>query len=268
MDEDEIRRRVEKTTILEAQFKEKTAGKKAAEKKAEDSRPEEKKIEARPAEPRRKTVGPFKDEVLEGEKVSTADIFAETDIIPFAISEPGERKYHDLKAAAAAELRGLAAARARQLRGDASPLERELSGIVAEFRKDLRAKAVAADPETHYQLGLAFMGQGLTAEAVEELTEAAKDKKLAIDSYSLISECYRQKRNFDEAAKWLKTAMAETPSGTEQYYALAYELAEIMEASDDREKAIALFREIRAWNPGFRNVSARLESLEKASAEG
>jgi tetratricopeptide (TPR) repeat protein len=110
------------------------------------------------------------------------------------------------------------------------------------------------------------MGQGLIAEAVEELSLAAQDKNLAVDSYSFISECYRQKRNFDEAAKWLKTAMAEAKTGTDQYYALVFELAEILAASDDREKAMSLFREIRAWNPGFRNVAARLESLEKASA--
>ena len=251
MDEEEIRRRVEKTSVLEAKFKEKTAEKKAEDRKAED---------------RKKTGGPFKDEVLEGEKVSTAEIFAETDILPFPSSETGEKKYYDLKALAVEELRLLAAAHAQQLQGDTSQYERELSGIVAEFRKDLRAKVEGDAAETHYQLGLAFMGQGLTGEAVEELTQAAKDKKLAIDSYSLISQCYRQKRNHDEAEKWLKMALAAAKPGTDQYYALFYELAEIHEESDDREKAISLFKEVHAWNPGYRNISVRLESLEKASA--
>ncbi|RPI97721.1 MAG: hypothetical protein EHM31_13050 [Candidatus Aminicenantes bacterium] len=89
---------------------------------------------------------------------------------------------------------------------------------------------------------------------------------MAVDSYSLISQCYRQKRDFDEAAKWMKRAMAEAKTGTDQYYALVYELAEIMEAAGDREKAAAFFREIRDWNPGFRNAAARLEALEKAAA--
>jgi tetratricopeptide (TPR) repeat protein len=251
MDEEEIRRRVEKTSVLEAKFKEKTAEKKAGDRKTED---------------RKKTGGSFTDAVLEGEKVSTADIFAETDILPFVSSETGEKKYYDLKALAVEELRLLAAAHAQQLQGNTSQYERELSGIVAEFRKDLRANVEGDAAETHYQLGLAFMGQGLTGEAVEELTQAAKDKELAIDSYSLISQCYRQKRNHDEAGKWLKMALAAAKQGTDQYYALLYELAEIHEESDDREKALSLFREIRAWNPGYRNISVRLESLEKASA--
>jgi len=256
MDEEEIRRRVEKTSVLEAKFKEKTAEKKADDKKADD----------RKAGDRKKTAGPFTDAVLEGEKVSTADIFAETDILPFVSSETGEKKYYDLKALAVEELRLLAAAHAKQLQGNTSQYERELSGIVAEFRKDLLAKVEGESAETHYQLGLAFMGQGLTGEAVEELTQAAKDKNLVIDSYSLISQCYRQKRNHDEAEKWLNMALAAAKPGTDQYYALLYELAEIMEESDDREKAISLLKQIHDWNPGYRNILIRYESLKKSLA--
>jgi tetratricopeptide (TPR) repeat protein len=279
MDENEIRRRVEKTTILEAQYKEKAAGKKAEERKAQEPRREESrtdepgpapavpsKSEDKKAEERRLPTGPFKAEVLEGAKISTADLFAETDIIPFAGAESVQRAYYDLTAAAAAELRWLAAARARQLGDSAPALERELTGIVAEFRKDLRNKAAASGAETHYQLGLAFMSQGLVAEAIEELTEAAKDKDLAIDSLSLIGQGHRQKRNFEEAAKWLKAALAEAAHGTDQYYALLYELAEVHAAAGDRDQAAALFREIRDWNPGFRGVAERLESLERSAA--
>jgi tetratricopeptide (TPR) repeat protein len=266
MDEEEIRRRIEKTSVLEAEFKEKTAEKKADDKKVDDKKADDTKAEAKKAEDRKKTASPFSDEVLEGDKVSTADIFAETDILPFVSSDTGQKKYYDLKALAAEELRLLAEARAQQLKGDTSQYERELSGIVAEFRKDLWTKVAGDAAETHYQLGLAFMGQGLTGEAVEELTLAAKDKGLVIDSYSLISQCYRQKRNHDEAEKWLKMALAAAEQGTDQYYALLYELAEIFEESDDREKAISLFKQIYDWNPGYRNISARFENSEKAAA--
>ncbi len=287
MDEDEIRRRVEKTTLLEAQRREKTAGRKpepsqpaapvaaapgpaAVPAEAPGPAPAPPKPEDRPAETkapaRPRPAGPFKPEVLEGEKVSTADLFAETDIIPFVTAPTGERTYYDLGDAAAAELHWLAAARSRQLRDGAATHERELAGIVTEFRKDLQAKASGAGAETHYQLGLAFMSQGLTAEAVEELTEAAKDPGLAVDSLSLIAQCYGQRRDFEEAAKWLGAALAEAAAGTDQYYALLYEMAEIRAAAGEGDQAAALFRQIRDWNPGFRGVAERLEALDKASA--
>ncbi|MBN2264511.1 MAG: tetratricopeptide repeat protein [Candidatus Aminicenantes bacterium] len=253
MDEDEIRKRVEKTTILEAQYKERTAGKKTLAGSADEAPEERPKAGAktRPA-------GPFKAEVIDGEKVSTVDLFAETDIIPFIAEAPGDREYYDLHATAAGELGWLAEARARQLDADAPPVERELAEIVSEFREDLRTNASVEDAETHYQLGLAFLGQGLFPEAVEELTEAAKDAKLAVASYGLIGQCHRQKRDFDEAKTWFGKAMAETDKGTDPYYALAFELAEVLEAAGDRDQALALFREIHAWNPNFRNVSSRI----------
>jgi tetratricopeptide (TPR) repeat protein len=284
IDEDEIRRRIEKTTVLEAQYKEKAAEKRAEERRAEGRGAEPPKPEAakteepapppKPAEApapvpkaeeKRKPAGSFRADVLEGEKVSTADIFAETDIIPFLGAEPGERAYYDLRDAAAGELRWLAAARTRQLEGDVFPVERELTAIVSEFRKDLRTRGPVADADVHYQLGLAFLAQGLITEAVEELTEAAKDPKMALETHSLIAQCHRQRRDFDEAAKWLKAAMAGAKAGTDQYYALAFELAEVAEASGDRDEALRLFREIRDWNSGFRNVGARLESLENSA---
>jgi tetratricopeptide (TPR) repeat protein len=289
MDEDEIRRRIEKTSLLEAQARERAAEKKAVGKRTEEKKPaapadEEPKPEtrrakdaepreeapppaaARPENGRPRAASPFKDDILEGEKVSTADIFAETDIIPFAGEEPVERRYYDLGPAAADELRWIAAARASQLRGEASPNERALSGIVAEFRKDLSTRGCAGDADMHYQLGLAFMGQGLITEAVEELTLAGEDRKLALESTTLISQCFRQQRNFGEAAKWLKTAMAEAKAGTEPYYALLYELAEVLEASGDRAGAGDLYQQISDWNPGFRNAAARLAELVKPAA--
>ncbi|MCK7518583.1 MAG: tetratricopeptide repeat protein [Ignavibacteriales bacterium] len=118
-------------------------------------------------------------------------------------------------AAAAEELRWIAAAR-----GPPAPrrrprrYERELTGIVAEFRKDLRGTVAAPEtPRPTTSSGWPSWSQGLTGEAVEELTQAAEDQKLAVESYTLISQCFRQKRNFDEAAKWLKTALAETKAG-------------------------------------------------------
>jgi len=221
LDENEIRRRVEKTTELEAQYRERLSGKKSEDKRPEEKEPEdrapeemrpteraaeEKAPERPPAasprpEGRVRPAGPFKAEVLAGEKVSTADLFAETDIVPF-VSEGGARTYYDLGDAAAAELRWLAAVRDQQLRGQASPLEKDLTAIVAEFREDLTGKAAVSDPATHYELGLAYMGQGLMAEAVEELTQAAKDPKLAVESYTALSEGYKQRGDLDEAQKW------------------------------------------------------------------
>ena len=230
LDEDEIRRRVEKTTVLEAEYKERVSGKKAEDKKAPET-PGEKTEEPSPSEkagqkaveeapqkpqeaapkadevkpepkPKARPAGPFKAEILEGEKVSTADIFGETDIIPFAGADTGERAFYELGDAAASELRWLSALRERQLHGDEARLERELTEIVSGFRRGLKADGGEIDAETHYQLGIAFLGQGLMAEAVDEMTEAAKDPAHAAMSYSALAEAYKQRGDTAESEKW------------------------------------------------------------------
>ena len=245
IDEDELRRRVEKASALDT----KTKGRERREEPAEEPKP---------------AFGPFRQELVTGDKVSTADIFAETDIIPFIRPEESETKFYDLRSQAEEELRMLRAAYDRQVQGEMTQDERELSNIVADFRRDLKAKVSQDNPEIRYHLGIAFMEQGLYAEAIEEFSQAAKDKALALDCFSLTSYCYRQKRNFPDGEKWLKKALVLARQGTDQYYALEFDLAELYELASDKPKALSIFKEILGWNPGYRNISLKVSSLEDA----
>lgn len=242
VDEDELRRRVERASALESKVKEKVA----AERKVEE---------------RKKTGLPFAQETSEGEKLSTADIFAETDLVPFMSASPGEIRYYELERQAADELRLLETVFLRQSQGQMTQDERDLSNIVADFKRDLRTKLSLERADTHYQLGIAFMEQGLHAEAIEELSQAAEDADLAVDAVTAISMCYRYKRDFPEAERWLKKAFELAREGSDQYYALEYDLAEICEQSEDRDRALSLFKDILHWNPGFRNIASRVASL-------
>ncbi|MBM3305467.1 MAG: tetratricopeptide repeat protein [Candidatus Aminicenantes bacterium] len=241
IDEEELRRRVERTSALDSRIKEKSAERRSVDKQ--------------------RGYGPFSSEVVEGEKVSTAEIFAETDIVPFAGAEPGERTYYDLRDQAGAELRMLRTVYLQQSQGEMASLEKELSGIVSDFRRDLKTKVKADDSATFYHLGVAFMGQGLHREAIEEFSKAAKDSRYAIESASLISLCLRHQRDFEEAEKWLRKALELAEEGSDQYYALEFELAELWEQAEARDKAMTLYREIRDWNPGYRNISDKLKTF-------
>ncbi len=246
IDEDELRRRVEKASALDPK------------KKGRERREE-------PAETPRSALGAFQQDVVIGDKVSTADIFAETDIIPFMRPEENATKFYDLRAQAEEELRLLRAAYERQTQGEMTQEERELTNIVADFKRDLKAKVSQENADVHYHLGIAFMEQGLYTEAIEEFSQAAKDKALALDCFSLISYCHRQRRDFPDGEKWLKKALVLARQGSDQYYALEFDLAELYELSSDKSKALTIFKEILNWNPGYRNISAKVSSLEEAA---
>lgn len=261
MSEEEIRLRVEKAQSMETKAREKgiraarePEGKAAP--KAEEPRPSRKE---EPKPPR----SPFPEQILDEEKFSTADIFAETDIIPFLSQDGGVKKYYDLATRAEEEVRMIAAIRARQAEGGATQLEKELSVIVADFKKGLKEKVLADDLEIHYQLGIAFLEQGLTSEAVEELTLASKDKTRAMECYNIISQCYRARKDYAEAERWLNKAILMTKEGTEPYFALIYDRALLSEEAQETEKALSLFREIQNWNPVYRGIADKVSSLEK-----
>ncbi len=242
IDEEELRRRIEKTSLLEMKYKE-SGG---AEKRSMDFR---------------KQWGPFSRDIMEGEKVSTAEIFAETDIIPFmpGSGEQIEFKVYDLEDQIKDEQRMLRMSYRRQIQGEMAQYERDLTNIVEDFKKDLKTKVRAEDYETHFNLGLAFMEQGLFNEAIDEFSTAAKDKKLAVDCFSLISYCHKQGRSFGDAREWLDRALKMVREGTEQYYALSYDLAELFENVNDADQATKIFQEIIAWNPHYRNISRKME---------
>jgi len=252
MSEEEIRLRVEKAQALETKAREKDM-RAARDADAKLARKEE------PKPPR----SPFPEQIFDEEKFSTADIFAETDIIPFLSQDTGEKKYYDLAARAEEEVRMIAAIHARQVGGGATQFEKDLSVIVDDFKKGLKNKVLADDLEIHYQLGIAFLEQGLTNEAIEELTLASKDKTRTMECYNIISQCYRARKDFPEAERWLNKAILMTKEGTETYFALIYDRALLSEDAHETDKALSLFREIQNWNPVYRGIADKVSSLEK-----
>jgi tetratricopeptide (TPR) repeat protein len=208
----------------------------------------------------------FAKDIVDEEKISTADIFAETDIIPFISPESGDKKYFDLKDRIEEEGRMIEAIHFQQAKGGTTQFEKELSVIVSDFKKGLKEKVPAEDSEIHYQLGIAFMEQGLFSEAIEELTVASKDKIRAMECYSIISQCFRHRKNLAEAERWLNKAVLMAKEGTEAYFALTYDRAILSEEAQEIDKALTLFKEIQNWNPAYRGISDKVTSLEKAGS--
>jgi tetratricopeptide (TPR) repeat protein len=114
-----------------------------------------------------------------------------------------------------------------------------------------------------FNLGIAFLEQGLLDEAIEEFKLASKDKTRTVECYTVISNCYRQKKDSEEAAKWLEKALKITKEGSDWYYALKYELASIYEEMKENEKAFALYSDISKWNSEYKDVSRKIKIIEK-----
>ncbi|MBN1224329.1 MAG: tetratricopeptide repeat protein [Candidatus Aminicenantes bacterium] len=203
----------------------------------------------------------YGDDVGE-ERVTSADIFAETDIVPIITKEVDEKRYYDLTDVIDKELTVIKATLSYQIRGDTTVVEKALSDIVADFRKALEDKVDKDDYESHYNLGIAFLEQGLFDEAIEECKVAARDKTLEVECYSVISFCYKQKKDYKEAVTWLEKAQGVSEKDSDQAYALKYELGALFEDMDEKDKAAKIYKEVLTWNPDYRDVSEKVTALK------
>lgn len=202
-----------------------------------------------------------------GEKVTAAEIFAETDIIPVAAPRAKARAFYKLEDRINEELDVLESVYYRQIKERAGMVEKELSDIVFDFRRHVEEKIEKTNYEARYSLGIAFMEQGLIDEAIEEFKLASLDSERAMDCFSLISRCLKKKKNLPEAVRWMEQALDLTEEGSDQNFVLTYDLAVLYEDLNENQKALDLYREVKAWNATHRNVAKRLKILEKILAD-
>ncbi len=221
----------------------------------------EEKIEATP-ELAKTFLSLLQDEGSTEKRVTAADLFADTEILPLPSEEPAEKRYYDLGEKIDEELAMIRSVFSQQLRGDISILERELSEIVRDFKEQVRKRIDPKDYETRFHLGLAFLDQGLFEDAIEEFLLASEEPGRMLECYSIISKAYRQKNDLEEAFKWLRECLKLVKGGSDEFYFLEYELASLYEDKEDKQKALELYQRVKDWNPGYRDVRQKIESLK------
>jgi tetratricopeptide (TPR) repeat protein len=195
-------------------------------------------------------------------KISVTDILTEMDISPVVFAGDG-KKYYDSTERIEEELEAISTIFNLQLKGSATTVEKDLSDIVSEFKKGLEKSIDKKDHESHFNLGIAFLEQDLLDDAIEEFKLASMDDSPSVECYSLISNCYRKKKNIQEAVNWLEKALKLCEEGSSQYLALKYELALCYEDLKEMDKALAIYDEIKNWDPEFRDVAKKMKALVK-----
>ena len=70
-------------------------------------------------------------------------------------------------------------------------------------------------------------------------------------------------KDFPEALKWLNEAVKLAEKGSEQYFALQYEIGALYEQMEDLQNAVKYFKGVHKWNSGYRDVALKLKALKK-----
>ncbi|MCX7973425.1 MAG: hypothetical protein N3B16_02875, partial [Candidatus Aminicenantes bacterium] len=163
------------------------------------------------------------------------------------------------------ELEAMRMAIINQLQKGRRAGEKDLEEILQEFKRQAKIKLSVEDYETHFQLGLAFLEQGLADEAIEEFMISAQSPEKALESCTLIAEACRRKKDYAEAIRWLEKCQEICFDDPEKLHSLEYEIASLYEKMQERQKALSLYNKILKWNASFRDVAKRVAALQRAS---
>lgn len=151
----------------------------------------------------------------------------------------------------------------------ASVLSDILSELQSELADETAEEAVAAeDPETHYNLGIAFKEMGLLDEAIGELqkvchaVDAGHPFSQPIQAYTWLAQCLVDKGAPEAAVRWYQSALHLPGLDDGSRCAIYYDLALAFEASGDKKSALANLMEVYGSNIDFRDVASRIKALK------
>ena len=146
----------------------------------------------------------------------------------------------------------------------------DLAEMFGELKQDLESGVASADedPETHYNLGIAFREMGLLDEAIGELQKACQfvDRghpfPQIMQSYTWLAQCFLDKGVPEAAVRWYEKALGVPTIDGETRVALHYELASAYETAGDKPSALKHFMDVYGNNIDYRDVAERIKALK------
>ena len=145
----------------------------------------------------------------------------------------------------------------------------DLADMFGELKHELEEDVAAAneDPETHYNLGVAFREMGLLDEAIGELQKVCQAVEHGhpfpqlMQTYTWLAQCFLDKGIPEAAIRWYDKALKLPGIDQDTRTALHYELAASYESAQNRDAALQHFMEVYGSNIDYRDVGERIKAL-------
>jgi tetratricopeptide (TPR) repeat protein len=146
----------------------------------------------------------------------------------------------------------------------------DLSEMFGELKHELEEDVATADedPETHYNLGVAFREMGLLDEAIAELQKVCNSIERGhqfpqiVQTYTWLAQCFIDKGVPDAAIRWFEKALTIPGLDQEARLAIHYELGSACEHAQDKPAALRHFTTVYGGNIDYRDVAERIQALK------
>jgi tetratricopeptide (TPR) repeat protein len=145
---------------------------------------------------------------------------------------------------------------------------RDLEDVFAGLRAEAGRVEDTDDTGEHMAIARSYMEMGTPEKAVSSLEIAARSPRYRFAAASSLAHIYRDQGDLTRAIDWFERA-AEAPAPTsEEGHALLYDLGDVLDSTGETARALAVFLELAADAPDFRDVGARVTHLSNAGTEG
>src|SRR5580704_512634 len=146
----------------------------------------------------------------------------------------------------------------------------DLADMFGELKHELEEETTSTeeDPETHYNLGVAFREMGLLDEAIGELqkvcqwVEHGNPFPQIMQTYTWLAQCFLDKGVPEAAIRWYEKALTLPTLDADTRTALHYELASSYEVAGNKTAALGHFMEVYGSNIDYRDVAERIKTLK------
>jgi tetratricopeptide (TPR) repeat protein len=147
-----------------------------------------------------------------------------------------------------------------------SPMEEpvpapDLDDIFAGLRAQAEADPLIDESEHYITLARSHIETGAAEDAIEALLHAVQSPKRRFRCAAMLAQLYRDIGDIPRAIEWCERAAEAPASSPEDGARVMYDLADLLETMGEHGRALAVFMEIEAGQPGFMDVTARIAQL-------
>jgi tetratricopeptide (TPR) repeat protein len=144
----------------------------------------------------------------------------------------------------------------------------DMEGVFAQMRDESSRRGALDAAEEEYKRGLALYNAGRHEEAMAALQAASRAPRLRFATTSLLGRIHRDRGMLPQAIEWFERAAEAPAPSPEQGHLLLYDLADVLEASGEVARALAICMELQADAGDYRDVASRVDRLAKVQARG
>ena len=135
--------------------------------------------------------------------------------------------------------------------------------MLSMFKAGVAANMDDGDYESHYDLGVAYKEMGLLDEAIAEFQKALRGTEHRVRTYEALGQCFVEKKQYQIAITILSQALQDRTQTDDMLVGVLYLLGTASEALGRWQDAVQYYERVFALDIQFRDVSARLATLER-----